>query len=1188
MANKKIKGITIQIGADTTGLDTALNGIEKKSKGTKSELAEVNRALKKAPESAELWKQKQELLAKAIQDSRDKVKLLEDAQEQVNQQFKDSKIGEEQYRAFKRELEYAKAEVGRFEGELESLNKTAGSASEDVKNLGDSADNTAGDVKALGDSADNTADNVKDLGESADSAGEKAENSGDGFTILKGTIADLAADGIRAAIDGFKELAAEGDTALNILQTKTGATAEQMEDYRQIMNNLYSNNYGDNRGDVANSIAEVKQQLGDISAEQLEKVTETALLLRDTFDFDVNESIRSAKMLMQQFELSADEAYTLIAQGAQSGLNKNGDLMDVINEYSVHYKQMGYSAEEFFNSLSNGTEAGTFSVDKLGDAMKEFGIRSKDTATTTTEGFELIGLNADAMRNKFSEGGETAKKATQETIDALFALDDKVIQNQAGVDLFGTMWEDLGAEGIAALSNVTGEADKTATTLKDIADIKYNDLGSQVEQLRRTIVTEMLEPIGEKALPKVKSGVDWIIHNLPEIKDEAKKLIPLITTAGSAFAAWKVASVALKGADAIKKFSSSVSAGNSVMKALNITMSANPAVAVTSAIVALTAAIVALSIAHNNEKTIADKIADSYKEERKKVDETRESINKLKDDFSSRAGEIDAESQRTEALWKELDKLTSATGRVRDADKDRAQYILGELNEALGTEYTMTGNQIDNYNKLTSSIEAAIEKKKALAYLDAYESKAGEMAELKTTSLENYQKYYADWQTAKAEMDAAAAEFKQKSGYDITEVNSENAGLAQGYEDILKRYETARATANENASLYQESKANYQSAVDYFTRLNDAEKAYADNAYSDIEGILYAQKDATKAALEDAKAADKEKEDALKKSISNSTIALKAAVETQSQAEIDAAFSTMEEMVRLAKEQNIDISQSFTEDFAKQVTEMIDAGFDISGLTKWGKESGIDVSKVFGKNYTKTVQDQLDKGYDITDLLAWGAASGIDISTEYADQYYQNVQNQLDQGYDITELLKWGAASGFDISKLFTEEFRDEFMNTLNDEQLGFYQWVLDNEETFRKMGHDLGWAFGDGFSSAYTQYIYSENNLIQSTVNSASDAKLRYNGKYATGGYISSGNTAVVAESGPELLEIMNGGVRVTPLTGAVRNTAVGAETAEQRTVLINNTIHVGKISNDYDVKTLAQSLAEEQRRIESGRGQR
>ena len=122
--------------------------------------------------------------------------------------------------------------------------------------------------------------------------------------------------------------------------------------------------------------------------------------------------------------------------------------------------------------------------------------------------------------------------------------------------------------------------------------------------------------------------------------------------------------------------------------------------------------------------------------------------------------------------------------------------------------------------------------------------------------------------------------------------------------------------------------------------------------------------------------------------------------------------------------------------------------------------------------------------------------------------------------------------------------------------------------------------------TATFTDYLIFV--YIQSNVNSASDAKLRYNGKYATGGYISSGNTAVVAEYGPELLEIMNGGVRVTPLTGAVRNTAVGAETAEQRTVLINNTIHVGKISNDYDVKTLAQSLAEEQRRIESGRGQR
>ena len=116
-------------------------------------------------------------------------------------------------------------------------------------------------------------------------------------------------------------------------------------------------------------------------------------------------------MLMDQFGISGEEAFNLIAQGAQNGLDKNGDLLDSINEYSVHYKQLNFTAEEFFNSMINGAESGTFSVDKLGDAVKEFGIRVKDTADSTTEGFELIGLDANKMRKEFAKGGEAASKA---------------------------------------------------------------------------------------------------------------------------------------------------------------------------------------------------------------------------------------------------------------------------------------------------------------------------------------------------------------------------------------------------------------------------------------------------------------------------------------------------------------------------------------------------------------------------------------------------------------------------------------------------------------------------------------------------------------------------------------------------------------------------------------------------------
>ena len=87
-------------------------------------------------------------------------------------------------------------------------------------------------------------------------------------------------------------------------------------------------------------------------------------------------------MMMKQFGVTSDEAFNLIAQGAQNGLDKNGNLLDSINEYSVHFKQLGFDAEDMFNMFSNGAKAGVFDVDKLGDAVKEFGIRCKDGSNT--------------------------------------------------------------------------------------------------------------------------------------------------------------------------------------------------------------------------------------------------------------------------------------------------------------------------------------------------------------------------------------------------------------------------------------------------------------------------------------------------------------------------------------------------------------------------------------------------------------------------------------------------------------------------------------------------------------------------------------------------------------------------------------------------------------------------------------
>lgn len=1044
MADKRIKGITIQIGAETKGLDNALKEVEKGANTVKSELRDVERALKTAPDSAVLWAQKQELLTKALEESKKKLELLEKAQQQVNEKFNNKEIGEEQYRAFQREVERARAEVGRFEGQLSDLQSTA----------------------------NNAAENVEDAGNAVEDAGEQAEESGNGgFTVLKGSLSNLVSEGIKKAIDGFKELATEGETALNSLQAKTGATAEQMETYKDVITNLYANNYGEDKSDIADSIAEVTQQLGELDSESLEDVTEKAFLLRDTFGFEVNESVRAANMLIQQFGVTADEAYTLIAQGAQNGLNKNGDLMDVINEYGVHYKQMGYSAEEFFNSLENGTAAGTFSVDKLGDAMKEFGIRSKDTANSTTEGFELIGLNADEMREKFTQGGDTAKEATQETINALFKLDDEVKRNQAGVDLFGTMWEDLGADAVKALTNTEGEADKTAKTLENIADIKYDDLGSRFEKLGRKARSELLEPLAEKYLPKVESGLDWIIKRLPKIEDTTKTMLPYVVGVGAAFATWKVASAISSTVTTIRNLSSAVKAGNTVMQALNLTMNLNPAVAITTAIVALTAATVAFAKQNEPFKTEIQKDIDKEKELREKVEEAKKSYDEKKDAALDAAGADEAQLDKAQDLWKELQTLADESGHVKDKDKERAEYILHELSEACDEEYKMVDNQIQKYGELKNSIDEVIQKKKASILLSSLESSYTD-ALTNASELESQQ---IDKQNEINEQSNVVQSIKRSDGSDFTE------------QDYIDYYENGLWDTDVNFNNWLE---NYEKLLALKDTYNTSEEILREY-YQDIYNYETAE----------------------------------------------------QEMLQGNYDKAIEIIDKKGKAFQKA-----------SELTE---KSAEEQKRILSKQYSDSVTELAQTVKRYKDKVA----GYTDETVRQAIDKTNRAKKELEKlGYSSTEVMQNSAIGVQEKIGSVAADIVDNVTNTMN---------IIDG--------------LFQTHSERMAQQLLVPTQNVMKKIGGAFGINLPF---MAEGGTLTQGS-AIVAEAGPELISIMNGGVQVTPLTDSAKNTALNQVSSKPnvKNYYFNNVINA-KISNDYDVHELSHKLSVYQKQLEAGKG--
>lgn len=504
MANN-IKGITVEIGGDTTPLEKALQGVNKTSKDLQSELKQVNSQLKFDPSNTVLLDQKQKLLAESITNTKAKLETLQKAEEQAEKQLKNGDIGEEQFRALQREVIKTTSQLNGLETQLKNTKKAA----EDDEGIWDKL--SSGIKKS-----------VLDIGDSI--------KNGIGLSIGH-DIWDKFKEGSVSVLT----FGSNAQKAMNQLQVSTGMSTISLNDMKKTMTDIYNDNFGEDFSDIGNALGVIQQNWHG-NSDEIKGLTENAMLLRDTFGYEVNESFRSANALVQNFGISAKDAYNLIAQGAQSGLDKNGDLLDTINEYPVEFKSLGLTAQDMFNILQNGAKSGSFSIDKMADAIKEFSIRAKDGSSTTEDALSKLGFNVQKTEEKFAKGGDTAKQAFQQVNEKLLALKDPLVQNQLGVELWGTQWEDLQKTGIAALTNLNGSISTSKDALGEMNKVKYNDLGSAFEGIKRNLETGILVPISEKVLPELEDFSNWFISNMPEIKEDVgeavDKVLPLLEGLG--------------------------------------------------------------------------------------------------------------------------------------------------------------------------------------------------------------------------------------------------------------------------------------------------------------------------------------------------------------------------------------------------------------------------------------------------------------------------------------------------------------------------------------------------------------------------------------------------------------------------------------------------------------------------------
>lgn len=841
-SNKKIKGLTVQIGADTSNFNKAMEESNKKSRSLKSELSEVERLLKLDPTNVELVAQKQKILTEQVEESSKRLDILKQAQDEVNQKFKSGEIGEETYRNFQREVIKAENDLQKQKEALDKVKK--------------SADNTD---TALSD-ASKEAENLgkKDMSETKKELDDVKQSASDLKDVFKDTIAEASAIGGTLVAGAATAIGSANDNvkATNNLQALTGLSSDEVKEYKELIESVYKNNFGEDQENVAEAIALIKQNLNDLDDTKLQDVVENLFTLEDTFGFDYTETLRAAKMLIDQFGISADEAFNLIVQGAQNGLNKNGDLLDSINEYSVHYKQQGYSAEEFFNSLENGTAAGTFSVDKLGDAMKEFGIRSKDTATTTQEGFELIGLDADTMRSKFAAGGESARQATDETLNALFGLDDQVKQNQAGVDLFGTMWEDLGIDGVKALMDVKGSADKTKTSMQDIKDIKYSDIESDWESLGRTIKTDIISPIGKDLYPTAKKAISWASEHLDDLEIIIEGLAKQVAIVWGAKKARELTTGITNLIGTYKTLTTATNIATTAQEGLNTAQALNVIGVITTLVIGLISAVQTYNeLEWSNSE--AGKFCAELDEAKEKLEETTQGItdtlkntldsinnlytdNTLIDDYQAKLDELLGKATLTPEEQSQLQTIVTYFKDNIDGFEDTwDRYVEisdgGKVNLKgdLGEIRTEINKTIDDYQKLANqSAISELQSSNAKAKIEANKNRA----EIKSEMDEKMSEIDAAYKKLNATI--------RLRGYDVEDFYNAYGTIGGSirfsdetkmYDDIKKQIEAY----NELKNQYNESTAEINKLTMTSDDLSDVQKVL-NGDYTDAAAVLMA------------------------------------------------------------------------------------------------------------------------------------------------------------------------------------------------------------------------------------------------------------------------------------------------------------------------------------------------------------
>ncbi|MBE2902492.1 phage tail tape measure protein [Enterococcus lactis] len=435
---------------------TAVNDLTDELKENERQMNDEVKALKAAGDKAGELEAKQRGLTKQAELTEQAIESQKQAINKMAQEFGESS-----------------PQVAQAQTKLEEFKRSA-------KNTDTRLDGVTSALSELKKEASNVDDKVDKAGDALEEAGRQGNKAETGFknatkefsalaTGLSVAISTKALDMAIEAAGALKESFNEMVEASNVFQGKMGITKDGSKYFLNFANELVKSGIVDTLEEAQEAITQVYQTAGQkVSPEGMKELTKYAISFSKTFDTDVNETMRGASRMMENFGISAEEAFDLLTVGAQNGLNQSNELADNMAEYSQLFGQMGFTADETFSLLAAGLDGGAYNLDKVNDLIKEMGISLTDGRFE-----ENADMFSESTRNLFNEWKNG--KATQGAVVKSMMTDFSNMEGgYKALNKAGTVWSALGEDNslkvikaMAGASDSFGDAEGAAEELNN-------------------------------------------------------------------------------------------------------------------------------------------------------------------------------------------------------------------------------------------------------------------------------------------------------------------------------------------------------------------------------------------------------------------------------------------------------------------------------------------------------------------------------------------------------------------------------------------------------------------------------------------------------------------------------------------------------------------------------------------------